>query len=721
MGNLGLVTIPFYNVINARDPQEFVLSKNNYLKVVGGYASALIKLDTGSMPSAAQTVQLSWPQGIANWTFVDYDQTSKHLPLWDGMDALSDYARKVFYSFASNPNLLKDFVVQFLLFDGTYAYISVTARQRGTQYNLTSINTSTLIISTTATLNDNAYADDQLNFYMDIISNLNYEPQITHLDDLVAIGEPDPDSNITTYTFYELPALLASSMGCDTDFPFSAFFYNSKNWCFANFLFFTSNVEGNVLTNEEVPTWLATFPALDSANGAYGINASNFSLQDPTTFLVRWMCRRPASYLIDQGQPLWLTIYLLYAGVYTYDATVTFDDGSTSTGSLTQVTYIPGTIGTFPAGYDQMYFDVFFPTKNPVKIDIVLSSSLGQYSEQVTYYYDSRFSLYTRYFLMQNSAGGYDTLRCRGVNEFSTKYTRQTAQTVRTSETTPDQGTIQMTFNKEERIWTMRTGWLLNLAELQWLRELLMTQYAAEIMVNATDSAGDSLYIPVSSQWKTPLRSIIIMQDTVKQYKEDDGMWALEWKMKYADDQYTAGDDGETLELYMDNDICFNITVQSLSAGCNITITTDVPVTIYWGGDSVSFGNTYTFSQEMNVEVRIVGYQLTSLQIWAYYCDVDITVTKISSPSLTDLQILAFGTIYCTYLMDRLPMLPLTNLELECNNGDLPIDRLLQLLCVNYDSFATLSIAILTNNVPSADGEIAKNYLIAQGVYVFTN
>ena len=99
----------------------------------------------------------------------------------------------------------------------------------------------------------------------------------------------------------------------------------------------------------------------------------------------------------------------------------------------------------------------------------------------------------------------------------------------------------------------------------------------------------------------------------------------------------------------------------------------------------------------------------------------DITVTKISSPSLTDLQILAFGTIYCTYLMDRLPMLPLTNLELECNNGDLPIDRLLQLLCVNYDSFATLSIAILTNNVPSADGEIAKNYLIAQGVYVFTN
>ena len=698
-GALAIVNVqPFFN---ARDPLELKLSKTGYLNSVGGYASATVTIDTTGSIALGQYILFSWPQGSSRIDTSGGPSDTSHLNISDTGFAAT--------ALIANPQLNRDYVVTQQYFDGTYIYVTLVARKRGTQYNLTVTNSISIYsVAINNTTDDVVNADDQLNFYIDVLSDIFYDPVRERYDDLVAIGNQDPDSNQIIYTFYELPALVLGSLGADTYFPFVKAWYNSKNWCYVGLIPFTSDVESDQLVIQPIPGNIF-IPV-----GVYVINSSKFPVYGAGYV---FLTRTPSDYLISMDQPIFLTLYLsTAASTYTMRATVTFDDTTTAQVNMDFVPILNGALVTWPAGYRQLGFDVSNPGQNPVKIDIVVFQDGYPYAQGITYYYDLRYSQYERYILLQNSYGGYDTLRCRGVNEYSTKYTRQTAAVVRTSETTPDRGTIQMTYNEEERIWTMRTGWLLSLNELEWIRELLMTGYAAEIMLS------EALYTPPSgyTPWAAPLQSIIIQQDSVRQYQEDEGMWAVEWKMKYADDKSVAQDLSALPARYTDCDLRFSVQVHSLSSSCKIAVTVDnTDVVVLFNGQQYSL-NQYPFPDTSeNITIQIIGYHVTECYIEFQHAVCDIAVTKLRTPSLQDLRLINCHTIYCDYLLSRLPTLALTNLELESGNSDLPIDQIAMTMAASFDTFGVLAVLILSNTVPSASGLAAFSYLSGSGVYAF--
>jgi len=716
MSELGIVNLP--NLFMSRDPQEVIFSKTKYLATEGGYATMQVRIDTGSLPATGQSIRLDWPLGHAEFS-VSPDAFSS-VNIQDAgtfSGGGGDFCYFTFASFYANPALQRDFHVQPAVFDGTYGYFILRARQRGIRYNMTvTTNTTPLTITPTDTIDDVAHSAEQLNFYLDIVTNLCYETKIVRFDDLVAVADQNADGDRITYTFYELPALLRSVMGCDTFFPFAAFFFGSANWCYANYLPFATYVNAGDLHTDPVPFWYDQQPSIGDSIGVYAIQASQFPMQGADSSFL-FMRRTPQDYLITQDQPIFATIFLLFALPYRLTVSVTYDDGTTDTSLQYLTTVMSNLIGTWPAGYRQLGFDQRNPLKTPVSMSVYLEADYGAgysaYSEVLSYAFDTRYNLYNRYFLFQNSYGGYDTLRCRAVGDYETRYTRQTSATVRTSETTVDRGTIQMTYAMEERIWTMRTGWLLSQEELDWLRELLMTDYAAEIALS------EYLYIPKEGQqWATPLRSVIVMQDSVKMYREGDHMYGLEWKMKYADDRYTPTRDSDLPVPYLDTFINFSVSVSVLGVGAQLYVDVDNGAQVFFNGTNDG-SNTFNFySGELNVTVEIRGYNVTQCIMGRNNCVCDITVTRISSPSLRDLRILC-NTIQCTYLLSRLRTLPLVNLELE-SDPDLPTDQLLQLMCSVHDVFGLLQILVLFSNPPSADGLVAKNYLIAHGVTVIT-
>ena len=711
----------------AKQPYELKFTKDQYLGASGGYAMVTVKVDVTNLPSSGQAINFEWGTGSAAFTISTNPFSSTNINTYTA-GPLVLYCEGIAAAFVLNPTLSKDFVTTFQVFDGTYCYITITARQRGSVYNLSITNTSTLGFHNVTVSDDTVYANEQMNFYLDFISNICYEPVFTRFDDLIAVADSDPDGDVATYTFYELPALAQGLLDVDTDIPWAAFFLSCSHFCMVGMNFFSSNAE----SDDPAPLWQFSYAYKYIT---FGLNAGYLDPAIGNNGVWNFLTRMPSDVFITEDQPLFLTSILTsFLQNYTLQVIVTFDDASTSTTNYSQILPIQNVIqnqnalmGTWPAGYRQLGLDLANPGKKPVNMSVQLlywtGSHNASYSAPQIFYFDPRFSLYNRYFLFLNSEGGYDTLRVRGINEYETKYQRTTAEMVRTTETTPDRGTIQMTYVKEERIWTMRTGWLLGLDELQWLRELLMTTYAAEILLD------EGLYTPPAEgqQWKTPLRSIIILQDSVKQYKEDDGMWALEWKMKYADDRYVAGNDTDALVAYTDAEIEINLSASSLSSGCEIAIAADNNAQVYYNGELGYLDSGYWYfyfpNGEQNVNIKVVGYNVTSFAMFTVSVVAHISVTKISSPTLKSFWIdaLDFSTINCAYLLKRLPYMPLTSVILDASAySGADINLLLQMMVANYDTFGQLTYLELYGPTPSADGYNASSFLIGQGVTVNT-
>lgn len=704
----------------ARSPAELKFSVNSFLKVRGSAAAVLFTLDRTNPPSAGQSFQLDWALGSVLFTIDTSAAAIDLIPEVSG-SGFSTYVQTVYDILNANPTLSKYFSVTYLFYDGTIGLIQLIARNNGVSSSVAvTTNTTTFGIDATAGADDVAYTDDEIKLYIELFSNRAYEMKTTRYDDLIAAGVPNLDSNVNTYKFYELPALCRSLMGVDTNIPFGTWFYNSKNYVLARFNAFNTKTDGTTLLQDGYTNGQLSLPT----NNILSIYGRSASLYNSTTGLLVFLVTMPVPTLISEDHPLWLTIPIhIVPADYTLYAGVTFDDSSSDLITIAIPQPVFGLISV-PGGYRQLGLDLRNPGKVPTKIDLTMTVNDGsgeiQYSDTRTYYYDTRFSQYNRYFLFQNSLGGYDTLRCRGVNDFETKTGRQTALHTRTVDTDQNRGTIEMTYAQEERIWTMRTGWMLTIEDMNWLRELLLTNYAAEVLMD------EQLYSHKEhNQWRTPLRSVVVQADSVKQYKEDDGMWAMEWKMKVADDQNVAFDNSikynDNSQLYADSEFEFEVTATALTSDTELDIAASGIIGVYTNGEIV--GMPYRFPNGLEtVRFKIIGYRLDNISISALFMNANIAITKISGPFIQSLSISGFDNLECGYLLKRLPsMWKLSVLIIEmAGEGGLPINEILLLMAANMASGIYVSFVLLLSETPSAAGMLAKDYINGSGATCIT-
>src|SRR5699024_1526775 len=121
----------------------------------------------------------------------------------------------------------------------------------------------------------------------------------------------------------------------------------------------------------------------------------------------------------DQQEYLYyLTTNQAYTTLYMHGQ-ATFSDGTTADIPSKSIIGATDKLCIIPVGYGQLGLADLDATKTVKKYSICVNKSadptaLENRSEDRTYVLDHQYYKHTRYFLYQNSLGGFETLRCTG-------------------------------------------------------------------------------------------------------------------------------------------------------------------------------------------------------------------------------------------------------------------------------------------------------------------
>lgn len=696
--------IEFPKYVFVKDAQEYVFQKTNVLSSHGGYSYMLIRVDSASFPSAG-VLEISWSTGQ---TLQIYNPAFAYAG-----ESTEDYTKKLTRKIGAIALLNKHFTIDFTWADANSGYIKIKARLRGEGFNLAEVtNTVGLDCRYYNTTNDVEYENQHFEGFVDVNTNLNCEPTTQRVDDIIIQSIPDFDLNRSTFKLYELPDICAPFLGVDIPESYNRPFWHKKMFAKVNVGIFESRDNGATLL--EIQDNVDFTPQLEEE--IIAINGSKTEFYDGTkaTFLTKTL----ANSIIDEKQPIWLSLFLDEAYVR-YDVYVSVNwksGGSTGIVNFAFTSKVAGTFICIPCGFHQLDFATTYPGEIPLTMDILVQKNGDDYSNQVSFVFDYRNAEYSRYFVLQNSAGALDTLRCRGVNSFETKYNRVKVDKTRTASTNPSVGTIEMVVNEEEQIWTMRTGWLLSKEELLYMRELLLSEYVAEVLVDKVEDRNNC----------TPLKSVALIADSIKQFDENDGYWALEWKMQYADKASVVSEEAFD-KPYFNSKIVIdfhNVTLGSGTKYMNFTINAVGAYKIFINGKELS-GTTYNPTSTKDIHVEIVGYTIIGVTInpntnwYAHYF-----VSKIEADLIDTFVIDYFSYSKFEYLVKRLRTLML-NLFLIYSEDTIPHEEILNAIAANYLSKSPsiwLPLDFYINRPSSAPLSIpvtlAQNALIAEGATI---
>lgn len=251
------------------------------------------------------------------------------------------------------------------------------------------------------------------------------------------------------------------------------------------------------------------------------LNGADYSVTDFITTYKSFLTWQPTTKKINQTQPekLYFLVYNdiismeLHIKVYFTDGT---DSGDQELETIAGVNQYE--VYELMIGYSQIDF-----TKISAKIvdyyEIWLEDGTGTVQSEVrTYQVDTKTYRNERIFLFRNSFGGFDTFRATGRKTQVNEYERLILDK-------NDEGfSLQEQYQILERsVFTCSTGWI-TLAQRNWLRELLLSKEAYEII----------------NGYKFP----ILITDEKREFRDDENyLYSLEINYRYAfKDPAFAGD-----------------------------------------------------------------------------------------------------------------------------------------------------------------------------------
>lgn len=753
--SLAITRIP--GVLFTDNAHEVEFRKRGVLATVGGYASLTLVFKENGMvlpaanaPNTGETLVLDigGVSAAITFTFSGADGDADKLDPYDtsslGFGGNPNYLMLLASQLQRHPFFLRNYYVDFLGFDLTNdrGIINITSKQRGTDYNIAVNGSSTMSYSSadsgsvTIAANDEPLTNYKLSVSLLMEKDRVYHPDVVQLFDIEATGQIDYDNDEMVIRLYELPEM--AKLMADVDIPYAPFKIQQVRKSIINMaITATEEYEGS---NKAAMMQLfgdltQNVPIIQALHGGMeveqqGIRNFIYWLFNVSANTVKFLSLQPGrSKVVTKEQPEWLTWLFADFGTNTIEFVVHYSDGTTQTATRTLDVLVDNAI-RYPTGFHQNKLE----TLNPGGVEEVKYTAQAftgsVVSELFTYIIDNRPVNDNRYFIYRNAVGQIDTLRCYGVNKFTIKRKGETRVSVVTSDTNMNTGSIEMVYNEYSREWAMRTGYLLNREEKEFLTDFIKSTYIAEVVMPLAEpelvTDGPSA---VSIHKEQRYRSVVVLQDTIEMWEEDEGAWAMEWRMKLAHDEVNYGNLPVLEKYWYDSIIEFTIVIDEVTGatpkinvytpGTNV-VQVQVNDHIYeltpgapWTGDfEVEEGKSY------HVVVR--GQRLTEVNIQAIDVTADIDFRRIETESLAYLTVLFFRTVFDDYLIGRIGTLwSLVDLVIWCDN--LKVDGMLaSLITLLNEDIGLLNSIDFSFTAPDAPGVAMREHLIVRGIAVTT-
>lgn len=706
-------------LILTSNPAEFVFKVPDALKTTGSYASAVIQIDVGNLPVDGDIWEIVFGDNTLAFTFSNTGA--------DGVDPLiltepvgtsaEDDLNLLMQELYRHP-LISKYYTMAIVGDPASSYMfELRARNRGAAYSLSAGGGTT--ITFTALNNYVAGVNDEYYTSLDVLMRVYDRDGVDLITELQATGLIDPDSGQMKVTFYELPEVISTRLKNDIPIDTRSIFYSTGNGFFRVEVY--RSCEGNLypMQVQDFQDFQAQGLGVELMGLAAGLPMENFSPVEnaqahfnPGSGLDRFFTWQPRQKLVTYEQPEWLSL-IITGGNYRKKFVIRYSD-NTSTTHYVNFDVPEFSLVHIPSGALQNDLAAVVPAKTIVSYDFTLQDVSGptDISETFTYILDERYQRNHRYFAFVNSVGGVDTIRCFGVKEFSKKFTRTVSEKVISSESRVSDGALEMVFNENEQLFTIRTGFQEEKATIHYYTDFLNSRLIKEIIMPVTEE-----------QTVQPVKNVLMLSDKANMPADDDFTFGMEFSMKYAWNDTQFSNLTSTPEVYYDSLIELSIDVETASglSGFQIVATDNDNIQVKINGVITDFqtSNTLNFDKAGHYHFIIRGFGLEDLSFEAAFCTCDITVLKIESRTLINFAIFSPRHLNTTYLTKRLSTLRMLQ-TLSLATTDTKKDELLfwcQRLWQEYGNLQVIDFSGISGTV-SSRGQASRNYLIAAGLTV---
>ena len=510
-------TIP--DLVLAKNPVGIKLQTDNYI-VTPAVTQVLDLIFTGGA-AVNDNFTLKWANATVVFTFVTSpDSSGSQLPKYVSGD-VDDWLDTVITYLNYNYYIYTDFIVSLVSGNPSGGTIRFTAKASGVDYALTVTENIT-----NCTASNTAGADAVVNSNFSI----NLDVYVYSGSAWVKSGSLvlPPDANNQTVFFVEqfLKSYLPAAVpGAGED----------------SIQKLTDEVIQWKIVYAESYGDTVYFKKITEGSAKYAIRAGlNFTDFPGNDFFATWLPANkkfltwsPNYKKINTTQDEYLN-FLLYGSITEINLICKcwYSDGTTQTLSLlTQGTTAKYDLYRIPAGYTQLAIASNFTIpagESVLKYDLWLTDqSDAVISEVKTFVVDQLYFKNERILIFENSMGGWDTLRCKGLSEYSVD-----TDSIPIEKILPDYWSLT-SFDNSGRFADVNHGYIdsavvrtgyMTLAELKWLKDLLISENVFELR---------TAYIPVR-----------ISKGSFKLYKDNDDLYALEFVLIDAFDQVNYSNAG---------------------------------------------------------------------------------------------------------------------------------------------------------------------------------
>ena len=698
----------------SKSPSILSFIKKGIYTTRGRHAKLFLVVDSASLPTPGQQLKLTWIDTSLTFTFggANPDDPLYLTPWVSGWQFAADLNRNTTFS--------QYYTATCISTAGGGAKLLIEAINNGTDYNLSETgSTMTFGAGTaiTAGVDDVLNEDYALLMNAELVTNIHTEPRTSGVLALQASGVLDEKNDQMKLDFFDLHeiarGIIESSL---PDNPWDIFlqdrtaavatielieFYAGQQW------------KGKIDIYGDIKEYATAI----FINGGVSLPDMPGDINDLSiSGLMSFLTSQNREKVVSPDQPEWLSILMPPCNMQVV-YTIYYSDGSISTTTTSySLSYFPGVV-TIPCGWDQCGFGAPFKqaTYYTVQVMIVLFSTVP-YSEIFTFILDRRYFRDVRYFLMENSQGGWDTMRTVGVTKLSAKYTVNSSRRALNVDSTAMRGTIEMVINEEDQTETIRSGWLQDRDEAEYYRQLFLSTRIVEIIMPLVPKLSG-----VARQ--QGFTAYVLEQNSIDIYETSASRWGIEAKIARAhrETNYTKIRSAAAPEVIYDSVIEFIV-----SGSGSITLTDGgtydaIRYTIN-GSVVVPVAGVITLSGADSYYIKAEAQNLTAMAIVCSTAGTTLTVARIKTATMLYVLFNDFDTVKADYLIDRVKTLyALIAFEIHTTDVNFRVDDLLMAFIQKSNLTSVIPAFIdFSNSTPTAVGYAAKTQLITAGSSVST-
>jgi len=409
----------------------YKLETNNYYTTGGTkFAQSFTIVNTGGGPVDTETFVLSWTDsdGVVHtltYTFAAAPSGNYQIAVIGG-DPVDDWAddnlipilRKDYY-------LNRDYVITITASGATTVTVKLEAKVKGTAYDMTNTESATDMSLAAATSGVDSVTRSNFKFFLNVLMEQDFGS-----DDFVKIAELDADPDTVSQSIFLINKILSGAMTKNLDYPVADIpDYNesSLTWC-ANILkkyrCYWAESYG------DTPA-VQAYDAGDEKIALLGAQSEDeFYVGDFVTDFCaagsnkRWLTNQPLTVYTNFVAQHYLYAYIPDNQSYSIKVDLNYTDDTSSSFTFDTFGSKQYNIAIVPAGYTQLDIDnekTGSKTVRSWEVYITIGSTVKVRRREFKIDPNSIYQNRNRYYLFQNSLGGFDTLWATGIEHKNTK------------------------------------------------------------------------------------------------------------------------------------------------------------------------------------------------------------------------------------------------------------------------------------------------------------